>query len=112
MALLSAPVSAETGFIVMLPHNLYQMSERMSALASAFAGLAERSASLLRSRITSSAEELTVPILGGAALLAFYLLATRLLQHPLALQLLERGAVGSGDLLGDVRVAGGAASPM
>ena len=35
IASLSAPVSAETGFIVMLPQSLYQTSRRTSALASA-----------------------------------------------------------------------------
>lgn len=48
----------------------YFGAENGAALASAFAGLAERSASLLRSRVTSSAEELTVQVLGlGLALL-------------------------------------------
>jgi hypothetical protein len=35
MASVSAPVNAETGFIVMLPHSLYQSSRRTSVLGSA-----------------------------------------------------------------------------
>ena len=45
MASVSAPVSAETGFIVMLPQSLYQTSRRTSVLASGLeAGHVERPA--------------------------------------------------------------------
>lgn len=50
--------------------GIYYGAENRSALASAFAGLAERSASLTRSRSISSAEGLTTLVLGlGLALL-------------------------------------------